>query len=174
MEPVSLEEVKPQLRIDIDDDSYDGVLNPLIKAAREWCEEYQNRAYITQTFELALDEWPHCHTILLPRPNLQSIESVQYVEAGNMVTWGAANFYIDTFAEPGFLIASGSWPDSSLPRVNGIIVTYKAGYGDSSDTVPQRIKQAITLLVCHWFENGMCDPPPAVMSLLNLDRVVPV
>lgn len=45
---------------------------------------------------------------------------------------------------------------------------------DYAANVPQRVKQAILLLVTHWFENGMCDPPPAVLSLLNLDRVVPV
>lgn len=187
-EPVTIDEVKAQLRIDADDESYDDVLNPLIPAAREWCEGYQNRAYITQTLELALDCWPCGNEIELPRPPLQSVTSLIYVDRdGNETTWPSTNYIVDDYLFVARLVRARGvcWPSVCLPAANGIKIRYIAGYppgeppddesdGDPTANVPQRIKQAILLLVSHWFENGMCPPPPAVMSLLDLDRVVPV
>lgn len=177
VEPVTLADVKPQLRVELDDTSYDGILNPLITAAREWCEGYQNRAYITQTLELALDEWPCRDEIELPRPPLQSVTSITYTDNdGNITTWPSSNYIIDDYSFVAQIVKNKSvcWPPVCLSAANGIKVQYVAGYGDYGSNVPYKIKQAIILLTSHWFENGMCDPPTAVLSLLNLDRMVPV
>lgn len=176
-EPVLLADVKPQLRIEADDTSYDDILTPLITAAREWCEGYQNRTYITQTLELALDCWPHCDYIDLPRPPLQSFTSFVFTDnGGNVTIWDPSNYIVDDFAFVARVVKARYvyWPLIVLPSVNGIKVRYVAGYGDSGDDVPVKIKQAIILLVSHWYENGMCDPPPAVYALLSQDRVVPI
>jgi len=53
LEPVSLTEAKLHLRIDTT--AEDVLISSLIKAARQYCENYQRRAYITQTWELWLD-----------------------------------------------------------------------------------------------------------------------
>lgn len=185
VEPVTLEDVKPQLRIDDTDTDFDAILSPLIVPAREWCEEYQNRAYITQTWELALDTWPSdClnnrvwfgdRYAKLPRPNLQSIESITYTDQdGATTTWQATEYIVDNHAEPGQIVPINGWPKAKLAPVNGLLIRYVAGYGDTAEDVPQKIKQAIILLTIHWYENGMCDPPPAVLSLLSLDRVIPI
>ena len=50
----------------------DNELNKIIKAAREYCEGFQNRAYITQTWELWLDAFPGEDFIELPLPPIQS------------------------------------------------------------------------------------------------------
>ena len=76
IEPVTLEELKDHLRVDSVDE--DALLTGLLAAAREWCEGFQNRAYITQTLQLWLDEWPAGNAIVLPRPPLQSVASVKY------------------------------------------------------------------------------------------------
>ena len=177
VEPVTLGDVKAQLRIDADDHDYDDVLSPLIVAAREWCEGYQNRAYITQTLELALDHWPCRDYIELPRPELQSVTSVTYTDdEGVTDTWAPSHYVVDDYAFVARLVRAKGiwWPSVCLAAANGVKVRYIAGYGDAPDNVPQRIKQAIILLTCHWYDNGMCNPPPAVLSLLNLDRVVPL
>lgn len=170
-EPVTIEEVRAQLRIDLDDESYDDVLNPLIPAAREWCEGYQNRAYITQTLELALDRWPCGNEIELPRPPIQSVTSVNYADE----TWDPQNYLVDDYSFVARIVRARGviWPSAHLPAANGVKIRYVAGFA-SAEEVPQRIRQAILLLVSHWFENGMCDPPPAVISLLDTDRVVPI
>lgn len=174
VEPVTPAEVLQQLRLEPDDESLDP---NLVIAAREWCEDHQNRAYITQTLELALDRWPCSCEIEIPRPKLQSVTSLIYTDKdGAATTWAPSNYSVDDYSFVGRLVkAHGvSWPSVCLAVVNGVKVRYIAGYGDTADTVPTKIKQAITILTMHWYEHGMCDPPPAVLSLLSQDRVVPV
>ena len=67
-EPVSLSEAKEHSRITGTDE--DDLITTFIEAAREYCEEYQNRAYITQTWDLSLDEFPDS-PYSLPKPPLQ-------------------------------------------------------------------------------------------------------
>ncbi|HZG82708.1 MAG TPA: hypothetical protein VEZ13_18280 [Brevibacillus sp.] len=173
-EPITKSQVKTFLRIEESDTEYDGQLDQLISAAREWCETYQNRAYITQTFELALDHFPVASAIRLPRPKLQTVDSIQYADvSGAPVVWPADQYQTDTFSEPGYLVCKVAWPRTN-GSVNNVVITYTSGYGNTPDDVPQKIRQAIFLLVTYWFENGMCDPPEAVKSLLMQDRVIPV
>ena len=173
VEPVSLDDIKTQLQIDLSDEIYDDQIIPLIPAARDWCEKYQNRAYITQTLELALDCWPYCEIKLL-RPPLQTVDMIEYGEGASV--WDSTNYIVDNYAFIGRVVRQrgASWPTGTLPTVNGIRVKYVAGYGDDTESVPSTIKQAITLLCVHWFNNGLCDPPKAVYALLNLERVIPV
>jgi len=72
VEPLSLLEVKDHLRLDPDDNIEDALLNAFITAARQDCEAFQGRAYITQTWELWLDAFPGEAFIRLDKPPLQS------------------------------------------------------------------------------------------------------
>ena len=186
VEPVTLDQVKVQLRIDPSDTSFDDDITALIAPARKWCEQYQNRAYITQTWERAMDQWPHiCTTdpiwassnyIKLPRAPLQSIESFTYTDCESTSTvWDSSNYIVDTIAEPGQVVPVSSWPNVTLQKVNGINIRYVAGYGDDPEDVPADIRQAIIILIAYWFENGSnCAPPQAVYSLLDLERIIPI
>lgn len=173
-EPVTLAEVKAQLRIDADDTDMDDTLTPILTAAREWCEEYQNRAYITQTWEIALDDFPY-EPIQLPRPPLQSVSSFKYTDYEDTeTTWAASNYIVDDYSEPAEITRAYdvSWPTVTLKPTNAIKIRYVTGYG-AADDVPEKIKQAIILLTMHWFDHGYCEPPAAVIGLLGQNRVVP-
>lgn len=171
-EPVTCEEIKRQLQIDVTDTMYDDQIDALLPAARSWCEKYQNRAYISQKLRLALDCWPNGETIPLPRPPLQSVVTILHGEPGE--TWDSGGYIVDDYSYVGRVVRKTAWPNSDLPPANGIKVEYIAGYGDAPEAVPLTIRQAIILLCVHWFNNGVCDPPNAVYSLLNLERVIPV
>lgn len=179
-EPVSLTEVKSHLRID--SDTEDTYLGTLIQTAREFCENFQNRAYITQTWELTTDSWG-CFPLDIPLPPLVSVESIKYFDTENVeATWDAANYFVDTDSEPG-RIALGylkSLPQTVLRPTNGVKIQFIAGYGAALD-VPLRIKQAILMLVGHYYENretvspvDLKEVPLAVKSLLWLDRIIPI
>ena len=56
VEPISTEEAKNHLRVDIEDDN--AVIKSLILAARESVEVITRRALITQTWDYYLDEFP--------------------------------------------------------------------------------------------------------------------
>lgn len=58
------------------------LLSAIITAARQYCEDLQNRAYITQVWELWLDRWPGKDYIEIPLPPLQQ----PAVTAGSFVT----------------------------------------------------------------------------------------
>lgn len=181
-EPVSLPEAKAHLRVDITDD--DALISALITAAREYCEGFQNRAYITQTWQLWLDSWPEGSEIRIPRPPLQAVNSVKYYGADNTeYVLPPADYIVDNKSEPGrIVLACGkSWPGVTLRPANAICVEFVAGYGAPAD-VPQRVKQAILLLVGHWYETReiavvghvTAEVPFTVNALLWQERVVPV
>lgn len=152
-EPVTLAEAKLHARIDTN--AEDALVGSLIIAARQWAEQYTGRAFITQTWQLALDYVPSVGSLSLPRAPLQSIESVMsYDNADNAILCDAKNYFADTVKEPGRVVlrAGSAWPFPLRPA-NGIVVTYIAGYGDDGENVPAPIKTAILQLVAHWFEH---------------------
>src|SRR5580765_8015305 len=96
-EPLTLSEVKAHLRIDTTDE--DAYLTTLITVARMRCEGATRRALITQTWDWVIDRWPTwegyhggqtfepAYTSLpaggfvwLPKPPLQSVAFVHYVD----------------------------------------------------------------------------------------------
>jgi len=176
-EPVTLTEAKLHCRVEVNTD--DTLITALITAAREYCEGFQRRAYITQTWELWLDRWPRKGYIMIPRPPLISVDSIYYYDVDD-VDVEFTDYFWDTKNEPGWVILTygSSWPTETLRPANGLCITFKAGYGNAA-AVPQKIKQAILLLVGHWYENREAvaitgavpkDIPKSVDALLWLDR----
>lgn len=177
-EPVSLAEAKAQLRVDGNDEN--DFITGLIEAARLYFEEAAWRAFITQTYRLNLDEWPEDDEIELPRPPLQSVTSVVYLdEDGDSTTLPTANYIVDTDSEPGRIVLASNqnWPTVDLYPANPIQITFVAGYGDESTDVPATYRLGIKLLIGHWFENredsieaAIKSIPLGVESLIWLDR----
>lgn len=188
IEPVTLYEAKMQLRIDESPDAThrdEEYITGLIKTARQWCEGFQNRAYITQTWDLYLDAFPNEDYIEIPLPPLQSIEHLKYKDtSGTLQTWTNTNYIVDTNREPGRVsLAYGiSWP-STYAEIQAVQIQFKAGYGDAASAVPENIKTAIKLKLTDLYENrGDADMRieiaeryrGAVEGLLWPDRIVPI
>lgn len=149
VEPVSLETVKLHLRIDTDDE--DALLDVYIKAAREQAEGLARRAFLLQTLEAVYDAWPASLVLPLPRPPLVSVTSVKYYDNDNVeATW--TDYLVDTRSEPG-AIHFDSLPGTALLGSGGLAVRYTAGYGDTPDEVPAELRQALLMIVGHWYEN---------------------
>lgn len=155
VEPVSLAEAKAHLRVDVDAD--DGLIGALIATARAHIEQIARPqlAMITQTWDKIFDDWPATVFELRPWP-LQAVTSISYTTAaGVTTTWSSANYVIDTASEPGrvALVDGVSWPSVTLRRLNGVAIRFTAGYGASGAAVPLALRQAILMLVGHWYEN---------------------
>jgi uncharacterized phiE125 gp8 family phage protein len=159
----------------------DILLTNLIKAAREYCENFQGRSYITQTWDLLLDDWPDEDYIKVPYPPLVSVSSVKYYDTDSTeATMDSGDYYVDTYAEPGRIVLGygESWPSTTLRPANGVIVRFVAGYGAAA-SVPQCVKQAMLMLIGHWYENrestltGQINDEIkfAVHALLWMDRI---
>lgn len=180
VEPLTLAEMKAHLRVIGNDE--DSTITAYLQVAREMCELESRRAFVTQTLTLGLEAWPLVDRIVLPRPPLQSVTSVTYIDyAGVTRTMPGADYIVDTASEPGRLILAynASWPDATLRPGPAITITYVAGYGLAA-AVPERYKHALRLLTGHYYENReqvvatpgvtVAQMPDAVRSLLHIDR----
>jgi uncharacterized phiE125 gp8 family phage protein len=189
-EPVSLDEAREHLRM-LDDDVFDDVyIGALIKAARRDVEHFLQRALITQTWDLYLDEL--CGgQIILPYPPLQSVTSLSYkaTDYGSTAVytdWAATNYVVDTVSQPGRIaLAYGIiWP-VIYREVQAVKVRFVAGYGDA-ESVPEHIKQAILLKIGDLYEHRGGDENKidiaavgnpvdrAIESLLYSDRIMSI
>lgn len=150
VEPVTTSEAFAHMRLS--DESELTLVQSLITAARQHVESLTERALITQTWTLKLDEFP-CWEIKVPRPNLIAVSSITYVDtAGATQTLSSANYLVDASSMPGRITpAYGmSWPSTRCQN-NAVTITFTAGYGAAA-AVPQALKLAILQLVAHWFE----------------------
>lgn len=181
VEPLTLQEAKDQLRINTTDQ--DARITAYIAAARQFCENFTNRAFITQTWELWLDSisymWKDARgpwwdgtregplsllsqqavEIDIPRPPLISLVTVTTFDVNDNETTfydsgNTASLETDTISEPGRIhLTYGTIWPGNLRRMNAVRIQYQAGYGATSDTVPGPIKVAIAELVTHYYEN---------------------
>ena len=179
-EPISLEEAKAHLRVDGEDE--DALISGLIKAARNYAENYTNRAFVTQTITAYLDFFPARYCIELPKPNLQNVVHIKYYDSDNAEhTFSSDNYFVDDISFVGRVALNygKSWPSFTPRRVNAVEIEYVAGYGDAVK-VPESIKQAMLLLVGHWYHNREAEGQVgkelefSVKALLNLERVINV
>jgi uncharacterized phiE125 gp8 family phage protein len=168
-EPVTLDEAQAHLRSD-DDVTENATITALITAAREYCEAVTRRALATQTIEAYPERFGRC--IDLPMPPLQSITSIKYTDsAGDEHVVADSDYVVDTVSGR---ICFSSPPCFAPYPINPIKITYIAG----CESAPQSIKQAMLLLVGHWYINreavsaDIVRPVAlAVDSLLSVHKV---
>lgn len=155
VEPFTTTEAKSHLRVTVTDD--DTLIDNLILAARNKLETDIHRALITQTWNLFLDRFPISSNIaiLIPKTPLQSIVSIKYVDTdGDTQTWASANYIVDSESEPGRVTPAFN---KSYPITRAIIkavtIQFKGGYGDAGSNIPQDLRQAMLMLIGHFYEN---------------------
>ena len=140
--PVSLEEAKVHLRVEIDNE--DDLIQGYLDAATTLVEEvYTWRALLTRTLSVVIRVRPD-GTVWLPYPPVQSLESV--TNADTDVELGPTQFSLRPASGIVVLGSGYCTPGREL------VIEYVAGYGEA-DVVPKQFKQAILLLVGHWYEN---------------------
>lgn len=134
----------------------DPYLGVLIAVARHQAEAYTRRALITQTWDLTLDRFPisSCEHIVIPRPRLQSVTYVQYIDtAGATQTWSSTKYDVDSKSEPSRILpAYGEVYPDARAVMNAVTIRFVAGYG-SAPTVPENIKSAMKLIIGHLYEH---------------------
>lgn len=173
IEPVSVDELKLQLRVDPGSNDENALLQDLIAAARELVEIDTRRALISQQLALYMDQFPYWGQldrqsiertsqmvgvfygggIEVHRPPVLSIDSLQYLNTnGVLTTFDPAQYITDTVTEPTRIYPAYAvpWPITRW-QANAVVVTFTAGYGTDPTSVPARARQAIKMLAAHWF-----------------------
>jgi uncharacterized phiE125 gp8 family phage protein len=171
IEPVSVEQVKAMLGITTD--TKDAAIGMQISIARTLAEEFTGRAFVSQTIQYQIDRFPPGRIpwwdgtvqaplrafvtqepLLLPRPPLVTLTSVQYYDESNTLrTIDPNSYYVDAITEPARVVLKPgvSWPSDVRDRA-AVLVTYVAGYGANSSLVPLPIQQAIIAHVSEYLD----------------------
>lgn len=157
-EPITLAEARDFCRVSGTDE--DSLFNLLITAARIYAENYTSRALISQEWNLYLDcgELQGAEILKLPKGNILSIAQVAYYDdEGTLVVLPSQTYQL---SGRGLALTNNeSWPVPGR-ELDAFEIRFSAGYGAASADVPEPIRQAIRLLVAHWYENreGAGDP----------------
>jgi uncharacterized phiE125 gp8 family phage protein len=179
VEPISLDEAKSHLRVEHDDD--DDVIAALIAGARVHVEAQTRRALIAQSWRLIRDRWPDNGRIaVLPAPLVQLAAARVYRLDGTTQAIDPAAFAADVASAPALLsFVSGAMPAPGR-IVAGIELDVDVGFGEAAEDVPVPLRQAIRVLVAHWYENrgliaqgaGVAVLPETAAALLMPYRVL--
>lgn len=149
-EPLTLAEAKQFLRVEHADD--DAIIATLIAAARTQVESAARCALIAQTWRFVCDRWPADGGIALKRGPLLSVAAVRVFDAeGDAIAVDPVTFVLD---KASLAIAAPPW---SLPvpgrSAAGIEIDVVLGFGSAAASVPEPLRQAVRLLLAHWYEN---------------------
>lgn len=154
-EPITLEEAKLFLRVDTDAD--DTIIQALISAAREMCEQYTRRILITTTVDEYFDQFPTYRNprdrgyLYLSRGPVQSVTSVKYLDGvGSEVTVDSSAYVVDTISEPARIASTAGW-FATNGIINQVIVRYVVG--TEASAVPAPLKQGMLLIISDLYDN---------------------
>jgi uncharacterized phiE125 gp8 family phage protein len=143
-EPVLAAEAKAHMRVD--GAAEDDLITSLIVAARILIEAETRRALITQRWRAIFEAWPAAG-IVLPIQPVQSVEVVVAVDHEGGTT------IIDEEDYELQLVDGSLRLNDRTARAAHYEIDFTAGYGAAGSDVPQALRQAIRLLVTHWYEH---------------------
>jgi uncharacterized phiE125 gp8 family phage protein len=155
-EPLALDDVRAFLRVDAHDD--DELIAALVAAARLAVEAQTRRALIAQGWRLTLDCWPADGRIpVRPGPLCALTAARVYDLANNSYPLDVQHFVPDAGACE---LVVMPWTLMQPTRIAaGIELDVTVGYGGAAEDVPEPLRQAMRILIAHWYENrGLVVP----------------
>lgn len=173
-EPVTLQEMYDLLRLDPlgspPTHPHDAMLTNMIKASRQWVENYTKRSLVYQTVRLVINQFPRYRILVsdrnweddayesrsssieLPRPPFIQILDVTYFDTNNQLqTMDPTTYFVSDLAMVPALRVNDylEWPET-YRREDAVRITYITGYApvgsppsDYISNIPEPIKQAI-------------------------------
>ena len=172
--------MKIHLRLEIgytDEDEY--IMN-LGRAAVSVVEDYTNRKIGRQTWKVSYDGWSTGSYMDIPFGPLSSMPSsgITYkLSTGNSTQFASTQWsYSTQELQPRVYLEDGqSWPSESLNPIDPVSFEVKVG----STVLRPRMKQAVFMMVGHWYENRepyivgqtISNVPDAIDRLLYNDRI---
>jgi uncharacterized phiE125 gp8 family phage protein len=143
VEPITLEEACAHLRLNIGDD--DVTVEALIVAARQYFDGYEGilgRCLISQVWEQSFDAFPFGN---------EEIQSIKYIDADGEEQTLNSNQYL--LIDDRIYLEYGEDYPKTRRQKNAVKVTFVAGYGDTPKSIPNPIRQAMLMLIAHWYDN---------------------
>ncbi len=170
VEPVSLAEAKAWLRVEHDDD--DEVIAALTAGARLHVEAQTRRALTIQSWRLSLDDWPQNGRIAVRPAPLQSLDAARVYDPEGMPHDIDTQAFVPDLTNSALVFAPWALPAPGR-NAAGIELDVTVGYGDAAADVPEPLRQAIRLLVAHWYENrGVASAGPVNLLPGNVAALI--
>jgi len=172
--PITREEAKDHLRIDLDLTEDDTYIDTLIATATQQTEQFLHRRLITQTWYQYLECFPDTNIIKIPFGKLQSVTSLKYKDSdGDETTWTASNYIVDADSDPGEIVLGYEkvWPTATLYPSNPITIEFVCGYGLTGADVPSNIKHGIKLGISDLYENRENQVVVGSANLIELKTI---
>ncbi len=148
--PVTVEQARAHLRVD--ETQEDALIASMIEAATRRVEFETAQALITQRWSLLRDCWPRDGILAIPLHPVQAVEEIRILTASGLQTAAAESYETDLASRPARIRALSGFPVPAR-RMNVIEVRLRAGHGDAPADVPAPLRQAILIIVAHWFEH---------------------
>lgn len=179
VEPVDIFEARDHLNWESDEK--DVLITSYIAAARAFIENSCHIVLVESGWELSLDGFADAE-IALARFPLIDVTSIKYDDAdGAEQTLDADTYTVDTSGHFGrIVVGDDGWPVTRT-GINSVRIVFTAGWPNDEDdlsTAPPALKQAILLLVGHFFANreavgssDMALMPMAVEALISPYRI---
>jgi uncharacterized phiE125 gp8 family phage protein len=149
-----------------------------IRSAREYFEEQTSRQCITATWEYWLSAFPCDGIIELPRPPLQAVQSVTYIDGGSPeeTVLDPDTYTVEApagshAARGRIVLKSGAaWPTTIDDGRFAVKVRFTAGYGDDPEDVPAMVTTSLLFLAGHYhrYSEEVQEPRAAAFQTLPL------
>lgn len=187
--PVSLADAKAHCRVDHSTD--DVLISALVNAAGDYVSRFTRKPLIYTTYRYTFDTFPEgFEPIELPRQPVvhfdagqylaYAVPRVRYYDTNGTLTVLNHNtdFEMDLGNNPPrlHLPAQEYWPLTQAGKKNAVEVDFVAGFAANSAGVPELLRQAILMMVAHWYENREAvgnagqQVPLAVDSILRIHQ----
>lgn len=169
--PLTVNEVKEHLKLNVDETAQDALLKILIRAATEFAERYTKRDFITRTYETFRDSF--AGRLELRRNPIQSITKVEYLKSGTLTTVSSdVYFLISSNSYPHIALETGQvWPTDIDLREEVVKITFDAGYGNTLSSVPDSLREGLLQHIAAMYANrGDCDESSSAID----ERLLPV
>ena len=157
-QPITLEEARSHVRLVASGGTHpdDSDLEAYIKAATGYAEDRTNKVFAQRTFTLKRDSFRR--VMELPVFPVLSVDSITYIDGdGAEQTMAASDYQFVPDRVPAILQLEDV-PTVDGDTLNAVTITVTAGIeSDNSPPdagkIPEQVKQAIKLMVGHFYEN---------------------
>ena len=166
--PLSLAEIRAQCRLTDDDGTdEDALLVGYLRSAVEYVERYTGLSLITSTWRQTFSAFAILPEYMpLRRRPLQAVISVDYLDGdGGPQSLADTVYRVHGVGEDkrngSIRLGYGqTWPAVRIDS-EAVTVTYRSGFGDDHNSVPEQIRHAVMMLAAYWFnqrETALIDP----------------
>jgi len=176
---VSLTALKTHLKVS--GTNQDTLISIYMNSAIDYAEKFTRRDFITRTYETFRDFFPGVSEgyyqfgdnpsfgnfsfnggnlgFEIRRSPLQTIEKIQYL-VSNVLTLVDSSIFYNTIEEDYSEVLtfdSNEWPTNADRRLQSVVITFKAGFGDADSDMPPWIAEGVFQHVAEMFANrGDC------------------